>query len=351
MLSSVQQQEAYARAHLPPDVYRYIAAGAGEEVTTGEAEAAWSAYRFRPRPLRDVSSVDLRTQVLGASLAAPLGVSPMAFHGLVQKDAEVATARGCAEAGALHIVSTRAFAPLEDIGAASAAAAAPWWFQVYVMRKRSVTARLAERAVVAGASALVLTGDTPYVGAKRGVNDVRIPLPEHDYLRNLARHLGPGDDFSAATEQDPSADLSTIDWLQRLTGLPVLVKGVLRGDSALECLDAGAAGLVVSNHGGRQLDRAVATAAALPEVVAAVAGRAPVLVDGGIRSGLDALVALALGADAVLVGRPVLWALHASGASGVSGLFAALRDDLSQAMALCGAQRLGELDPGLVLRS
>jgi 4-hydroxymandelate oxidase len=216
------------------------------------------------------------------------------------------------------------------------------------MRDRDLTRALVERAAAAGATAVVLTGDTPYVGRKK-----RQGVPTGvDRLVNLAQHLTDGEAVDdARIEQDPTADLRCIDDLARASGLPVLVKGVLRGDDALACLDAGAAGVVVSNHGGRQLDRAFPTATALPEVVAAVAARAPVLVDGGLRSGLDVLCALALGADAVLLGRPVLWALAADGARGVEQSLRAVTDDLAVSMALAGARRLSELSADLVART
>ncbi|MDQ1680353.1 MAG: 4-hydroxymandelate oxidase [Frankiaceae bacterium] len=336
-----------ARRALPPAVWDYYSAGSGTEVTVGEAEAAWRAYRLRPRVLRDVSSVDLSCRLLGTELATPLLVAPMAFHGLAHAEGECATVAGASAAGVLPVVSTRASRRLEDIGAA----AGPWWFQAYAMRDRALTEALVRRAAGAGATAVVLTVDTPYIGRKSKVGGVRIAVPDDDYLVNLAQHLVPGAVGRESAEQDPSIGVDIIGRLAEVSGLPVLVKGVLRGDEALRCLDAGAAGIIVSNHGGRQLDRAVPSALALPEVVAAVDGLAPVLVDGGIRSGLDALVALALGADAVLVGRPILWALAADGAAGVETALRELSDDLRHVLALAGAADLAAVDAGLVVRS
>lgn len=345
VLTVLQQQHEKALAALPPEVAYYYGSGAGDETTLREATTAWESFRLRPRPLRDVGAVDLTTSLLGSGLTMPVGVAPMAFHRLAHPDAEAATARGTAAAGGLLVLSTRSSLTLEDVAAASDA---PWWFQVYVMRDRDLTARLVERAAAAGAKALVLTGDTPYVGIKRQLGGVRISLPDDHFLVNLQRHLVPGSDSSWAASQDPTTTLETIAWLREVSGLPVLVKGVLRGDAAVECLDAGAAGVVVSNHGGRQLDRALPSALALAEVVDAVDGRAPVLVDGGIRSGLDVLVALAVGASGVLVGRPVLWALASDGEDGVRDCLAALRDDLAHVMALAGAPALADVDRSLV---
>ncbi len=328
-----------ARGALPAEAFAYYDGGAQDEVTRGEAEQAWSRYRLRPRVLRDVAAVDTSLSLLGSDLRTPVLVGPTALHGLAHPDAEAATAAGAAAAGSLTTVSTRASLRLEDVPAG------PWWFQAYVMRDRRMTRELVRRAADAGATAVVLTGDTPYLGRRHGASRGQLAA---DALVNLAQHLARGDDGGSSTEQDPSAALEAVGELAEASGLPVLVKGVLRGDDALACLSAGAAGVVVSNHGGRQLDRAVATADALPEVVDAVAGRAPVLVDGGLRSGLDVLCALALGADAVLLGRPVLWALAAGGAAGVHACLEALTADLAHAMGLAGARSLAELTRDLV---
>ncbi|GEN79728.1 alpha-hydroxy acid oxidase [Actinotalea fermentans] len=353
-LTALEKHERDAVAVLPAAAHEFFASGSGDEVALDEATAAWARHRLRPRVLRDVGEVDLTSTLLGCGLNHPIGVAPVGYLGLAHPDAEPAVAAAAREQGALYVASTRASTALEDI----AAVAGPWWFQVYVMRHRELTERLVERAVAAGARALVLTGDTPFVGIKRRVGSQRIAIPDETFLVNLARHLtGDAAVGRAGAEQDPTATLEAIGWLARMSGLPVLVKGVLRGDDAVACLDAGAAGVVVSNHGGRQLDRSVATPFALAEVVRAVrerpraAGepRPAVLVDGGVRSGVDALVGLALGADAVLVGRPVVWGLATGGQAGVHEALAALRDDLAHAMALAGAPSLADLDASLVV--
>lgn len=332
--------EARARAVLPPEVFDYFAGGAGQESTLEDNLAAWARVRLRPHVLRDVSRVDTSTTLFGASLATPVLVAPTAFHSLAHPDAELATARATREAGSLLVLSSRASRRLEDI----AALAGPWWLQVYVFKDRGLTRALVQRAVAAGARALVLTGDTPHVGRKRrNRGDASLPLSEQDFLVNLE-----GLTHRALAEQAPDVTLEDISRLQALSGLPVLVKGVLRADDALACLAQGAAGLIVSNHGGRQLDGALATADALPEVVEACAGRVPVLVDGGVRSGVDVLRALALGAQAVLLGRPVLWGLATSGAEGVRAVLEALREDTAHALALAGLTRVGDVGPGLL---
>ena len=318
-------QLAEAESLLPEDVVRYYAGGAGEQVSLREAANAWSALRLRPRVLRDVSRIDTSLELLGTPLTTPVLVGPTAAHGLAAPEGEAATASGAAAAGSLLVLSTRASREVEDVPAG------PWWFQAYVMRDRERTLSLARRAVSAGASAIVLTGDVPYLGRRHG--------------RSRLDLLGPA---APETQQDATAGLEAIGELIEATGLPVLVKGVLRGDDAVACLEAGAAGVVVSNHGGRQLDRALPTAHALPDVVAAVGGSAPILVDGGLRCGLDVLCALALGADAVLLGRPVLWALATGGADGVESCLRSLTDDLAHVMGLVGARSLAEITSDLV---
>ncbi len=324
---------ARAVSALRPEVHAYYATGAGDGVTADEAEGAWASLRLRPRVLRDVSRVDTSLELLGSRLAAPVLVAPSALHGLAHEAGEAETARGAAAAGSLTVVSTRASRRIEDVPAG------PWWFQAYVMKDRGLTRGLVQRAAAAGASAVVLTGDTPYLGRRPGAGRHALAT---DPLVNLVGAA------AADLEQDPSTGLEAVEELAAASGLPVLVKGVLRGDDAVRCLDAGAAGVVVSNHGGRQLDRAVATARALPEVADAVAGRAPVLVDGGLRSGLDVLCALALGADAVLLGRPVLWALATDGAAGVQACLEAVADELAHVMGLAGARTLAEVGRDLI---
>jgi 4-hydroxymandelate oxidase len=331
-----------ALAQLPPEVATYVDCGTGTETSVAEAITAWDRYRLRPHVLREVATVDVSTTVLDATLPSPVLVAPTGYHQLVHPAGEVETARGVAAAGGLFIVSNRCMVRLEDV---AAAAGGPWWFQVYVMRDRDLTEALVARAVAAGATTLVLTGDTPYGGRKPGGG---APVHGEEHLTNVLPHLTPGSDPVAAIAHDPTVGLEAIAWLHDLSGLPVLVKGVLRADDARACLDAGAAGVIVSNHGGRQLDRSIPTARALPEVAVATAGRGEVLVDGGLRDGTSILSALALGASGVLVGRPVLWALATGGAAAVEGLLRALDDDLRHIMALAGARCVAELEPSLV---
>jgi len=340
---NIAELERRARRLLTPEVYAYYAGGSGGERTLRASVRAWRQHWLVPRVLRDVSAVDTSLRLPGVPetiAATPVAVAPTGFQGLAHPEGEVATARGAARAGALMVLSTRSSMRIEKVAEAVADEGGAWWFQVYVMRDRTLTARLAERAIAAGARALVLTGDTPVVGRKRRDRTEGV-VSDAQVLANI----GPLADVSL-TGQAADVTFADIGWLARLGDVPVLVKGVLRPDDARACLDAGAAGVIVSNHGGRQLDRAVPTALALPAVAAELAragdgtGPGRVYADGGLRTGEDVLTALALGARAVFLGRPVLWALACDGADGVRDLLTGMTGDLAHAMALAGARTL-----------
>jgi 4-hydroxymandelate oxidase len=344
--------EAAARARLEAGVYDYIAGGADAERTVADNLAAWSRLRLRPRVLRDVTEVATATTLLGSQVPTPLLVAPMAYHRMAHPDGEAASAAGAAAAGALYVCSTQATMSVEEVAAAAPEAAR--WFQVYVVRDRGWTAELVARAAAAGYRALVLTVDVPLLGNRlRDLrNAFRLPTglePANAPPAGAARQRELAADVLAQAGQfDPGLTPETIGWLAERSGLPVVVKGVLRGDDAVACVAAGAAGVVVSNHGGRQLDTVVATADALAEVAAAVGDRAEVYVDGGVRRGTDVLKALALGARGVLVGRPVLWGLAVGGAAGVERVLSGLAGELRLAMALCGAVEPAQLTPDLI---
>ncbi|GAA1743318.1 alpha-hydroxy acid oxidase [Luedemannella helvata] len=344
-----------ARERLPADVWDFIEGGSGDELTLAANAAAFRRARLRPRVMVDVSTVDTTRTLLGSRLATPIGIAPTAYHQLVHPDGEVATAAGADRAGALFVVAMFASRTLKDIAAASAA---PLWLQLYWLRRRDAIADLAERAADAGFAALVLTADAPRLGRRlrdvrngfavdgrvRAVNlDAALMAASHDRRAGasaLAAH--------AAQTFDPSLTWADLAWLRERSALPVLIKGILTGEDAAAAVAHGAAGIIVSNHGGRQLDGAIAALDALPEVVDAVAGACPVLFDGAVRGGRDALVALALGADAVLVGRPPLWALAAGGADGVADLLTGLTDELAHDMALAGRPTLADVDRRLI---
>jgi 4-hydroxymandelate oxidase len=337
-----------ATERLPPPVSEYFNQGAAEGITAAAAAAAWDRVRFRPRVLRDVSSVSTATTVLGHDLITPVCVAPTALHRAAHPMGEVATARGAAAAGALMEVSTNAGVPFEQIGATGV----QWWLQSYVLRDRGLTRDILQRAVAAGAAAVVLTTDTTVVGRKYNAGPSVYDVVPADYLQ---ANIDQGDRTDAALAYADDLTPETIGWLRDVTGLPVVVKGVLRADDARIAVAAGAVAVQVSNHGGRQLDQAVATADALPEIAAAVQDSAEIYVDGGIRSAEHVLAALALGARAVFVGRPVLWALTAGGTSGDGGadgvaeLLGTLTDELRHVMTLAGARTVAEITGDLVV--
>ena len=342
--------EEQARRVMDAAAFDYMVGGAGDEITVGENAAAWSAIRLRPHVLRDVSKVSTATTLLDHELEAPILVPPMGYQRLAHDRGEVAMAEGAAAAGTVMCASTMATVTLEETAAAKPSG--PRWFQIYVHRDRDFTRDLVERARDAAYEALVFTVDLPVLPKRK--RDVRnaFDLPEGMELANLGvgREGGEGSALEAYADRsiDPSLVPSDISWLTDISGLPVIVKGILRGDDAGRAVEAGAAGVIVSNHGGRQLDTAVPTAVALPEVVEAVGELVPVLVDGGIRSGTDILKALALGAKATLVGRPLLWALAVDGSEGVTRLLEQLAEELERTMALCGASTIDELDADLI---
>ena len=334
--------EARARAVLPEHVASYYATTAGSRADPDADRREWDAVRFRPRVLRDVSSIDTTTTVLGTSVSTPVLVAPMAQQLAAHPEGEGAMGRGVLAAGSLLGVSTNTAVPFADV----AASGAPWWFQVYVTRDRSLTELMVERAVAAGARALLLTVDMNAL-LPSGVNPRDWPpSPAKSRMTNLTEQeraaAGPG-----ALDTDHTLTPDAIGWLHGLSGLPVLVKGVLRADDTRRCRDAGAAGFVVSTHGGRRMGPSVTSVQALPEVVAA-AEDTEVYVDSGLRSGEHLAAALALGARAVFVGRPALWALAAAGPDGVTAVLDGLTGELAHLMTQLGAARLSDLTPDLV---
>ncbi|GAA1911016.1 alpha-hydroxy acid oxidase [Nocardioides marmoribigeumensis] len=339
-----------ARARLSPEVYHYVACGAGDGLSASEAEQSWRSWRFRPRVLRDVTYVELATELLGTTYAAPIGVAPTTLHRAAHPDGEVETARGVARCGVPMVVSSNAGSTFEDI----AATGVPWWLQIYLTSERSVSEPVVARAVAAGARALVLTADTPVVGTKREGERSVWSAVEPGWLRvNFPDQGGGPDDPAVRAAAEKATDLGPQDvaWLAARFGLPVVVKGVLHPEDARRCVDAGAAAVWVSHHGGRQLDRAMAPAHALAAVVEEVGDDAEVYVDGGVRSGLDVLTALALGARAVFLGRPVLWALADGGAAGVVSLLGELTSDLEECVRLAGEPSAASVPRELVVNT
>ena len=338
---NVSELEPLARARMEPGAWDYYAGGAGDELTLADNRDAWNRLRLRPHVLVDVSKIDLGTSAFGATLDHPVIVAPMAAHHLAHPDGELATARGAAAAGALMTLSTISSRPMEEVAAAAPGAAR--WFQLYDPTDREAARALIQRAADAGYSAVALTVDLPLPGNRE--RDRR-----NDFVIDLGVHLPPDQlvDPDTGIVVLPTMDWDELAWLRSVCPIPLIAKGVLRADEATRAVEAGCDGVWVSNHGGRQLDTSITSPDALPEIVEAVRGRALIVVDGGVRRGIDVLKALALGADLVAVGRPVLWGLAVDGAGGVQRVMEILRDELALAMALSGCRSIGEITPDLV---
>jgi 4-hydroxymandelate oxidase len=336
----VRELAAKARANLEPAHWDFFAGGAGEERTVRGNEAAFAARRIVPRVLRGVGDRDLRTTLLGTELSMPLLLSPTAFHLLAHPSGEAGTAAAAAAEDVVMTVSMAATQPIEQI----AATGAKLWFQLYPQPDAAFERHVVERAVTAGCRALVVTVDSPVHGRhERDQRNGFLDLPPGLACENMRDADGLRRDIT----MDPTLTWAVVDRLRALSDLPIVLKGVLHpADAGLaaERVDA----ILVSNHGGRQLDGAIATLDALPAVVAAVDGRIPVLLDGGVRRGTDMVTALALGAAAVAIGRPVIWGLAAAGPSGVREVLALLRTELDHVLALAGAKRPADLTADLI---
>ena len=348
---NLHEYEPLARAAISSMAWDYLAGGSRDERTLGWNRERLDAHMLLPRVMRDVSRLDTRVTLFGSELPHPVLLAPTGFQRLFHTEGELATARAAGAVGAVYTLSTAATTSIEDIAAVATGAL---WFQMYVQRDRGFTRALAQRAEAAGCRALVLTVDTPVLGARDRDQRNHLELPpglELANLRGLVASQPAGPTFRHDTSNpflDPSLTWDALAWLVGETRLPVLVKGVLRADDALRAVERGAAGVVVSNHGGRNLDTVPATIDVLPAIAAAVAGRVPLLMDGGIRRGVDVVKALALGASAVMLGRPYLWGLAAAGSEGVQRVVNMLVTELEMAMAQCGAATLAELTPDLV---
>jgi len=352
---NLHELEQLARARLPQMAWDYYASGADDESCVRRNAEAFASYPLHYRVLVDVAHRDLATTVLGHRIAMPVIVAPTAFHKLAHPDGELASVRGAGDAGTLFVLSTLSTTAVEDV---VAAATGPVWFQLYVYKDRGATEALVRRVEAAGCQALVLTVDAPLLGRRERDVRNRFALPPHLGIENLlaqgyARLPQQAADSGLAAYVaellDPGLTWDAIGWLRSVTKLPVLVKGIVRADDAARAIAAGASGVVVSNHGGRQLDASPATIDVLARVVDAVAGRAEVLLDGGVRRGSDVVKAIALGARAVLVGRPVLWGLAADGRAGVAAALGILRRELDLAMALCGCPNVAAITRDLVV--
>jgi 4-hydroxymandelate oxidase len=348
-LITLDDFEEAAQALLPRMIFDYFAGGAGDEWTLRENRRAFDRWVLRPRVLADVSEIDLSVSVLGERLPFPILLAPTAFQRMAHPDGELATARAAASLDTIMVLSTIATVSLEDV----AATGARRWFQLYVLKDRDLTAELVKRAHASGYSALVLTVDAPLLGRRMRDERNAFTLPPGMGLANLEGtdlpvSAGSGLSSFFLDRHDPSLEWESLAWLRSLSPMPLVLKGIVTAEDATLAVEAGADAIVVSNHGGRQLDGAPAALDALPEVVEAVAGRIDVLVDGGMRRGTDVLKALGLGARAVLIGRPYLWGLAVDGEDGVRRVLELLSDELRLAMILAGQPAVSGITRSLV---
>ena len=357
-IASLADHERLARQQLDDNAWAYFSGGAADEITLAANRSAWDQITLQPRVLRALAGGHTRTELLGRTLAHPILLAPIAFQRMAHPDGERASAFAAAALGAGMVLSTQSSTPVEAVAQAMQGdpASGPLWFQLYLQHDRGFTRALVQRAEAAGCEALVLTVDAPTSGVRDRERRAQFRLPagiSAVHLAGLApppaRALAPGQSalFDGLLQHAPTWD--DVAWLQSTTRLPVLLKGVLHPDDARQAAALGVAGLIVSNHGGRTLDTAPATAHALPRIAHAVQGALPLLVDGGIRRGTDVLKALALGARAVLLGRPAVYGLAHAGAAGVAHVLRLLRDELEIAMALTGCATLADATPALLL--
>ncbi|PYK94467.1 MAG: alpha-hydroxy-acid oxidizing enzyme [Verrucomicrobia bacterium] len=352
-LLNIDDYHRAARARLPKDVLDYYEGGALDEITLRENTAGWERLKLYYHVLAGVGTRDLSTTILGQSISLPIGIAPTAFQKLACAAGEIATANAAKSAGTLFILSSFSNTAMESV---LPQAASPRWFQLYVYKDRAITEDLVRRAEAAGTEAIVVTVDAPGLGTRERDMRNSFRLPDDLALENLVP-LGKGNfpkvtgsALAAYVRENFKSDLKfeDLDWLCGCTRLPIIVKGVCRGDDARRAAEHGAKAVVVSNHGGRQLDTAPATCEALSAVAAAVGDLCEIYVDGGIRRGSDVLKAIALGARAVLLGRPILWGLCVGGAQGATDVLEILRRELDEAMLLCGCTELGDINRSLL---
>lgn len=346
--------EKAAALRLPKMVYDYYAGGALDEVTLRDIRTAYDRIPIYFRTLVDVSARSPETTVLGERVSMPVLVAPTAFHAMAHPDGELATARAARGAGTIMVVSTLSNTNVEDI---AQAAPGPLWFQLYIYKDRGATRELVSRVEAAGCRAIMLTVDAPVLGPRERDVRNRFTLPEGLAVKNLLgagqgtvmkESAGSGLARYVSSFIDPAISWRDVEWLRGATKLPLIIKGLARADDTRRAVSMGVEGIVVSNHGGRQLDTAPATIDVLPYVVEAAAGRAEVYVDGGVRRGVDVIKALARGARAVLLGRPVLWGLAVDGERGVARVLSILHDEIDNAMALSGCPTIADIDADLL---
>lgn len=350
-IADVMQFEPLARERLSQMAYDYIRSGGADEITMRENRLGFERLALSPRVLVDVSNIDTRTSLFGAELQSPILLAPIAYQRVFHPEGELATARGANAGGAGFVISSFTTTAIDEIARNTQQ---PIWFQLYVQRDRGFTRAMVERAVAQGCTAVCLTVDTPVLGCRYGQLQFALPAGiECVHVRGLAEKLRVTSHQTHGSRIydvlfDPSFNWADVEWLRSFANVPLLLKGVMTHEDAARAVDAGVDGIIVSNHGGRNLDMLPSAIEALPRVADAVGGRIPVLMDSGIRRGTDILMALALGARAVLVGRPYIYGLAAGGADGVERVVRILREELERAMALTGRRSIEEIDSSVL---
>lgn len=335
--------ERLARERLSHMAYEFLASGAADEATLRWNRESYERIRLRPRVLEDVTEIDTSVTLFGQTMPSPVLLAPVAYQRLFHPEGEVASVKGAGMTGTTFVISTATNTRIEDI---AAAATAPLWLQIYIQEDRGYTRDLIARARAAGVTALCLTVDTPVVGARNRQERANFRMPAE--LETPHLDAANRDRLTVVSPKRVAVTWAGVDWLRSIAGLPLLLKGILDPDDAARAIDHGADGIIVSNHGARNLDTVPATIDALPHIATRVSRRVPLLVDGGIRRGTDIVKALALGASAVLIGRPYACALAVAGAEGVARVVTILRQELETAMALLGRSRIADLDAGVL---
>ncbi|KAG8386523.1 hypothetical protein BUALT_Bualt03G0157300 [Buddleja alternifolia] len=343
-VTNVSEYQAIAKEKLPKMVYDYYASGAEDQWTLAENENAFARILFRPRILIDVSKIDMATTVLGFKISMPIMLAPTAMQKMAHPEGEYATARAASAAGTIMTLSSWATSSVEEVASTGPGIR---FFQLYVYKNRNVVAQLVRRAEKAGFKAIALTVDTPRLGRREADIKNRFTLPPNLTLKNFEGldlgKMDQADDSGLASYVAGLVSWKDVKWLQTITSMPILVKGVLTAEDTRIAIQNGAAGIIVSNHGARQLDYVPSTIMALEEVVKAAQGRVPVFLDGGVRRGTDVFKALALGASGIFIGRPVVFSLAAEGEAGVRKVLQMLRDEFELTMALSGCRSLSEI--------
>jgi len=353
---NISEFELLAKEKLPQHAYDYFSSGANDEITLKENCEAYKRIYLKYRVLVDVSKRDLVTEVLGQKISMPVMIAPTAYQKMAHVNGELAVAMAAGEAGTIMILSTLSNYDVEEVVKSSNGNI---WFQLYVFKDREVTEDLIKRVEAAGCKAIVLTVDAPVLGKRDRDLRNNVKLPDEFSLKNLeplfkekySEKNASGIAGHFANYLDPSLSWKDIEWLKSITKLPILIKGISCKEDALLAIQYGAAGIIVSNHGGRQLDTCRATINVLSEIVDTVGCKTEIFIDGGIRRGSDVLKAIALGAKAVLIGRPVLWGLAVDGENGVRSVLEIIRNELDTSMALCGCDSVKKISKDLIIQN